>query len=953
MADSKVFTIKIDGLIQAHSDVMNLSNALNNLQDANVNVSTTIDNTTASINNATQAQSNLQSSLESVATSFHNLGNGISNTLGIASDTIGLFQNGISILNQFGVENESTRQSMETLSKIMATINTLQSINNTLLKEGGLITKIQTVATKALASAQKVLAGGINVATTATKGFKAALMSTGIGAIIVLIGSLIANFDKIKETVLEFIPELDNMGETFDNIKAILAGVGEAAINYILMPFKMVISAIKGWKEDGLKGALEGIKEEFIQGTDVVTNYQNGAERQRVENAKNAAKDRAAIHAEEFSELIKDNEAKYGSDWKYTEDGKKLYQDFFNAKLEMYDNDSKEYREVLRQMDSYNREATNFHNTQVKKRQDEWNSAVSKRKKDLEDLLKQLKEYEAETDRIVNESLQKDIDDEKKEIDGTTPEDIEALEEKTKKIAQVYDLQGEVIKQKHEKIKELEREQAAKLIAQLKKEGKKEEAARIENSLNTRLDEIEKDKQRELLENEEARNNALLNLDKRYNQKRQTDLEESIKTQNDLLQSELKGVDDFVKSYEEKFKNVVVRNNGIIDIKATKENIQKLTDTLTGQAKSLTDTKEGLNGFFNNLAAKYSDNQEMLDRIEGEREKSLGNIGKQSDSITKLLEGNMKKIDGLQGELFSDLNTKTEQYAEKINKAVSSIFDFFKKKADKQMEEAKENLERATEEYDKLVEKRTESESKIQALEEQAKNAKGGRLLVLQEQIRQEMEANKKLAAQEEELAKKKEAAEKEIAKKEKQQKRIELGQNIIQGIANTALAVTKVLPNVVKAAIVGAAGAIQVGIMTAQLAKLENGGLLRGKRHSQGGMRIEGSNIEVEGGEYVVNRESTAKNINLIKYINSQRRELKPVDLTSFFSKSSQGFEPSFSRIMAQGGQLPAFNTSVNMDNDQLIEAIQSIKIEPRVAVTDINTVQDNMVRVDSWTGM
>ncbi|GAB6007495.1 hypothetical protein [Dysgonomonas reticulitermitis] len=37
----------------------------------------------------------------------------------------------------------------------------------------------------------------------------------------------------------------------------------------------------------------------------------------------------------------------------------------------------------------------------------------------------------------------------------------------------------------------------------------------------------------------------------------------------------------------------------------------------------------------------------------------------------------------------------------------------------------------------------------------------------------------------------------------------------------------------------------------------------------------------------------------------------------------------------------------------DTLVQAIQSIRIEPRVAVSDIYRVQDSMVSIDSWAGV
>ncbi len=154
-------------------------------------------------------------------------------------------------------------------------------------------------------------------------------------------------------------------------------------------------------------------------------------------------------------------------------------------------------------------------------------------------------------------------------------------------------------------------------------------------------------------------------------------------------------------------------------------------------------------------------------------------------------------------------------------------------------------------------------------------------------------------------------------------------------------------------AALVAIQGALQLKTMTQQLKYLEDGGLLRGKRHSQGGMRIEGTNIEVEGGEYVINRESTSKNLGLVRYINSNRKEITPTDLNSFFSKASQGYELPFRKEFERGGELPAIITPSTLNNEILVDAIKAIRIEPKVAVTDILRVQDEMTQVDGWSGI
>lgn len=63
----------------------------------------------------------------------------------------------------------------------------------------------------------------------------------------------------------------------------------------------------------------------------------------------------------------------------------------------------------------------------------------------------------------------------------------------------------------------------------------------------------------------------------------------------------------------------------------------------------------------------------------------------------------------------------------------------------------------------------------------------------------------------------------------------------------------------------------IQNGVFDKKLDKVTkaNGGLLNGPSHKNGGMPILGSNVEVEGGEFVVNKRATAKNISLLNSIN------------------------------------------------------------------------------------
>jgi hypothetical protein len=155
-------------------------------------------------------------------------------------------------------------------------------------------------------------------------------------------------------------------------------------------------------------------------------------------------------------------------------------------------------------------------------------------------------------------------------------------------------------------------------------------------------------------------------------------------------------------------------------------------------------------------------------------------------------------------------------------------------------------------------------------------------------------------------------------------------------------------------AGLVGAAGAVQIGIMTKQLTKLAEGGEITGPSHAAGGARIHGTNIEVEGGEYVINKETTGKNKGLIRFINSQRKELRPEDISAYFSAPPRVVASPFKTVFAEGGQIPHLESDAAqaIDYGQLAEAMSTITIRPVVSVTDINRVGDEVVMVKDLAG-
>lgn len=285
-------------------------------------------------------------------------------------------------------------------------------------------------------------------------------------------------------------------------------------------------------------------------------------------------------------------------------------------------------------------------------------------------------------------------------------------------------------------------------------------------------------------------------------------------------------------------------------------------------------------------------------------------------------------------------NMLFENVFDPINEAFSAMLEF-------QIEEAEEALDKATEMHDKSVDQLEESQNKVKELNDKMKNSSGAQLEALKQQQADEMLLLAQREAEEKRLAREKEKREKELAKKEKQQRKQELKMQLIEGIANTAVSVTKALTwgwplGAIFAGIIGAMGAMQTAIIRKQMSKLADGGLLQGRSHAQGGIPVGNTGIEVEGGEYVINKRSTAKYLPLLQAINEEGARKKTV--ANQLGKYANGGQLNYQRISSN---LDSVDTNKVIQN-----SIDQIDMHPQVSVVDINRGQKNLTQVRQMAG-
>lgn len=268
-----------------------------------------------------------------------------------------------------------------------------------------------------------------------------------------------------------------------------------------------------------------------------------------------------------------------------------------------------------------------------------------------------------------------------------------------------------------------------------------------------------------------------------------------------------------------------------ITLKYSKMRLQTLIDEARAQLElaGLTDEQmKDLETRIDELQAKL----EGLDLQAGT--KDVNTQAREFAEAMRLMERSMSDSLGESGDmlmgminLFGELTTEGEKSAVAIGEAVMQIAnglasvmnDIYQSRIDALDDEQEANEDA----YDKEVER-------IEALQEQG-------AISTEEAEARKRAAEDKTRKNEEEIARKK-------AQLEQKQARWDKANSIIQATIATALAVTKALPNLVLAAVVGAMGAAQIAMISAQSVPK----YAKGTKDHQGGLAVVGDGGRPEG---------------------------------------------------------------------------------------------------------
>ena len=132
--------------------------------------------------------------------------------LGGLSAVTGGFEAVTGAMGLMGTENKNLEKAMLRVQSAMAIANGVQQVQIALQKESALMKGIDSIKTTALTVATAIYTATVGTSTGAMKLFRIALISTGVGALVVGLGLLIANFDAVKNAVIGAYDRFNKLG---------------------------------------------------------------------------------------------------------------------------------------------------------------------------------------------------------------------------------------------------------------------------------------------------------------------------------------------------------------------------------------------------------------------------------------------------------------------------------------------------------------------------------------------------------------------------------------------------------------------------------------------------------------------------------------------------------------------------------------------------------------------
>ena len=477
------------------------------------------------------------------------------------------------------------------------------------------------------------------------------------------------------------------------------------------------------------------------------------------------------------------------------------------------------------------------------------------------------------------------------------------------------------------------------------------ELVALEKELDKQIVELQKAKTKAVEQIAEDHELKIINITKESAEKR-------IKVESDYF-------DELVRNYRESLsaisqlvqKQPVYDKNGwgLINYKATKKNLDEAKAAIETLKEDIKQQQLELSAAFGTGLLSPSAYNAIMTQINDIKAST-----KEAElSVTKDLEN-------LGSEWWESINMWIQQAGQALTSILGSISEITSNQYDAEIEQQEEYISKYEEMLDKQKDITQQYASEIDSIEDELATSRGDRRQHLIDQLNAEIEARRASAAEEKRLEKEKEKAEEKKKKMEHDQAVAKKKMQEAQAYINMAMAISMAavnswpIPAIPMMALAAATGAAQIAAIKSQnipsyaIGGQLDGGVAVGNRHRDGGIKVLGGRAEIEGGEYVTNRISTAKNLDLLEYVNSKKKRIDIADMLEFYNsgkprKAIQNVRTKFE----DGGYIAPLPTELDI-KDQLRDIYIMQDNRPVwVSVVDINNKQADVRRVQTLAGL
>ena len=325
---------------------------------------------------------------QSIRGASADFGDMLGNITNVGAGITGAFQAAKGAMELMGVESENVTKAIKDMQSIMAMTQGLDSIDQA-IKSFNKLSTIIGISSKSLST------------------FKKALIGTGLGALVVVLGSIISNWDEFTKSIGLSTKQLEKLGEVasgvFNVLKGSLQGITKAITKVVTGDFK---------------GALESLKNGF----NFKKLYAEGVEAKITQREKEELAKREEAHKKyiekrekELDLLVSKTNATISNETKRTKELIKIEQE----RLKLYKQGTKEYYDQLIKINELKNKLNNKTSSTGSAKTSTDNKELEQLEKDLDNLRKsqrtklQIIEETAKEERdILNKSREQKLIDE-------------------------------------------------------------------------------------------------------------------------------------------------------------------------------------------------------------------------------------------------------------------------------------------------------------------------------------------------------------------------------------------------------------------------------------------------------------------------------------------------------------------------------------------------------------